>query len=128
MQIEIINFPVALRLGYYEHERHVEQQLKFHIVLETKDFEFEAIDDKLNATINYEFIFKGVAEWLQGREIHLIETAVQIVGRNILACEPRITAVTVSAEKSALPYALARNASVRITRRFHREAGTGVVQ
>lgn len=120
--IEIDEYPVFVRLGYYAQERLVGQDIRVSLSLQLD----ASIDlggrDDLAATLDYGAVLRRIDALVAGQEIRLVETVVDKLGHGLLAAFAQLAGVSVQVTKPLLPAGVGRGAGITVSRRFSRES------
>ena len=114
--IEIQDYPVFVRLGYFPQERLVGQEVLVSIEAQLHPSVDPSRGDDLKKTVDYGELLEGVNGVLKGAEIKLVETACDQVAQKLMQSFSDIEKLTVSIEKTALPSGIAKGARVRVRR------------
>ena len=88
-------------IGVPEEERAVPQRLTVTLTLEPKR-DFRALEDKIEATIDYAAVCEAVKALAAARPWHLVETLAEEIAATVLARFP-IQRLTVEVRKFILP-------------------------
>ena len=118
MIINIDQYPVFVRIGYFESERKHGQTLLVSLNIQI-DVQKDVTMD-LDNTLDYSLLFKCIDSTLKDREIKLIESAIQLLGAEITQQFKVVKKVEVKIQKNLLPGAINKGAIVTITETFHR--------
>jgi dihydroneopterin aldolase len=119
--IEVIDYPVYSRIGFYPNERLSGQEILVSITAKLKpDFGPKGSDD-LKQTLNYAKITEIIDTELKSKELKLIETACHILGQRLLKDFWMIDAVDVKVEKTVFPPGTARGSRIRVNQLFSRK-------
>ena len=89
MKINIVRYPVFMRLGYFVGERIRGQEVLVSLLVELLKPK-EGIGDDLEKTTDYGRILEVVDRTLANKEMKLVETAVEKTGAMLLECFPQI--------------------------------------
>ena len=113
----IHRYPVYMSLGVYSQE-HLQRSL----VLVDVDIEYSAnpSQDQLSETVDYSKLIEVIDEQLQGKRISLVETSVNLIGRQLLEQFPVIQHAKVYVEKTSFPNNLVKSGSIKISKSFSR--------
>lgn len=112
LTIEIEDYPVFVRIGWYESERKQGQEVLVSLKAQLSDV---TSADSLNETTDYSDILAAIDRVLLDREINLIETAVQTVADTVLENFSKIHAMQVTIEKQILPGSIAKGGRVKVS-------------
>lgn len=119
--IEILQYPVVMRLGFFPDERRVVQEVYISVRAQLDSSIQPGLQDNLDLTLDYGRVMRVLDEVLTDKEVKLVETVVEMVGEAILETFASITSVEVSVEKRTLPKLIAKGAHVRVSRKFIKE-------
>lgn len=114
--IEVLNYPVFCRLGYFPHERLVGQEILVSIEAHLSAAADPAENDDLAKTVDYGAFLVTVDEVLKGAEVHLVETACDRVAQRIMSRFSLVDHIQVTIEKTLLPKGVAKGSAVRVHR------------
>lgn len=114
--IEVLNYPVFCRLGYFPHERLVGQEILVSVEGHLAPSADPATDDDLAQTVDYAAVLAIIDEVLEAAEINLVETACDRVARRVMEKMRLIDHIQVTIEKTLLPKGVAKGSSVRVHR------------
>lgn len=95
----------AVFYGYHGNH-HEERNLggKYHVDAELEtDFTEAALHDKLDETVNYEYVYNLIQNTLTQDKFHLIETIAKRIADKILETVPIVQAVTIRVRKPGAP-------------------------
>jgi dihydroneopterin aldolase len=123
MLIQVIDFPVYMKIGYRSVERLEAQNVLVSLDVNVDNDADPGLSDDLGRALDYGLLAGMIDEQLNGRECRLIETAVNLVGEAIMRANPRIKDCTVTVEKTSLPQSIMKTARVRVNKRFFQVAG-----
>ena len=123
MVIQITDYPVFLKLGYYDHERVLGQNVLVSLEVELLPGSSPGKSDDLDDTINYGEIVAMLDGIAGNREIKLVETVVELIGSAILERFAAASRVKVTVEKRALPQELVKGARISVAKDFLRNTG-----
>ncbi len=121
--ITVIDYPVFMRLGCFESERIAGQFALVTLVLDLGPFAHDQgapESDDISRTLDYGAVLAAVEGIVSNQEIHLIETAVFLLGRGLIERFAMIKSATVTIEKSRIPHGLAKGARILVTEQFGR--------
>jgi FolB domain-containing protein len=119
--ISIKDYPVFVRVGYYEFERLAGQEVLVSLALEIGDLaEEEALLDELSGTLDYGLVLATVTRLVGNCSVKLIESVVGKIGRGLLSEFEQIKAIDVIVEKTRIPNGIAMGASVSVSEHFYR--------
>ncbi len=107
-----------MKLGYYPSERETGQDVLVSLAVHIKID--RTLEDCLEGTLNYEQLFHTIDQVLLGKDMKLIETAVEALGHSLLHSFPIITHLTVTIEKPLIPGGLTRGATLKICENYTR--------
>ena len=107
--IEVMNYPVFCRLGFFPHERLVGQEILVSVEAVLCEGSDPAPQDDLDKTVDYAGILVVIDKVLKSAEIHLVETACDRVAKQLLVDYHSIDQIKVTVEKTLLPSGLAGN-------------------
>ncbi len=116
--IEVLQYPVVMRLGFFPDERRVVQEVYISLRVHLDAKIQPGLHDDLDLTLDYGRVMRLLDELLTDKEVKLVETVVELVGNAVLTAFPAIVAVDVSVEKRTLPKFIAKGAHVRVSRSF----------
>lgn len=119
MKINIVRYPLFMRLGYFVGERIRGQEVLVSLVVELPKRK-EGIGDNLENTTDYSKILEVLNLTLGDKEMKLVETAVERTGAVLLDRFPQISKVHVTIEKPVLPDGVGRGAQVSVSSEFQR--------
>jgi len=91
--------------GYHGHnpeERMLGQRFEVDVSLETST-RAAGMSDELADTVNYSAVFKTCRQIVEGEPQNLIESVAESIARQLLASEPRVSAVQVTIRKPQAP-------------------------
>jgi len=91
--------------GYHGHnpeERALGQRFEVDVSLETST-RAAGMSDELADTVNYSAVFKTCRQIVEGEPKKLIESVAESIARQLLASEPRVSAVQVTIRKPQAP-------------------------
>ena len=117
MFIEIDNYPVFVRLGWFESERKTGQEIVVSIKAKLAKLPEK---DSLADTIDYAELLSTIDATLQDQEIYLLETAVRILSEGILASFAGLTEIETVIEKRILPGAIAKGGTIKVRHQLTR--------
>jgi dihydroneopterin aldolase len=100
--IELRSLRCSAVVGVLDHERESPQPLSFDLDL-TRNIESAALNDDLSATTNYAEVLERVVNVASEGEFLLLETLAYRVALEVLACDPEIERVVVTARKLRPP-------------------------
>jgi dihydroneopterin aldolase len=120
MKISLNSLPVFIKLGYFENERLLGQDVNIDLDLYLYDRLAPGISDDLTKTVDYGDVVKTIDDAVRGREIRLIETVVELVGVAILEEYSLIEKAFVSVTKAVIPQNVVRGAKVSVSKEFSR--------
>jgi len=120
MKINILRYPVFMRLGYYVGERIRGQEVLVSLLVDLLKPE-KGIGDDLENTTNYAHILEVIDLTLADKEMKLVETAVEKTGAALLEHFTQISRVHVTIEKPILPDGIGKSAQISISSEFQRE-------
>jgi len=123
MVIHIRDYPVFLKLGYYDQERKLGQDVLVSMEVVLVEGLEPGRRDDLGDTINYAELVTTVNELIRGREIKLVETIVELIGTTVLEKFTMAHSVKVEVEKRVLPQDLVRGARISVSKDFRRAHG-----
>jgi len=123
MLIQVIDFPVYMKIGYRSVERLEAQNVLVSLDVKVDNDADPALSDDLSRALDYGVLAGIIDEQLNGRECRLIETAVNLVGEAIIRAHYRIKECAVTVEKTSLPQSIMKTARVRVTKQFMQVAG-----
>lgn len=114
MRIEIIEYPVFVRMGCFREERLHGQEVLVTVFAElAQDPELDLNDD-LKKTVDYGDIIRTLDWVLKDREFKLIESAVKALGTALLDQFAGVKLWDVTIEKPVLPGGMAKGGRIRI--------------
>ena len=119
MKINILKYPVFMRLGYFVGERTRGQDVLVSLVVDL--LKAKEIGDNLEKTTDYGQILEVLDLALANKEMKLVETAVEKTGRVLLEHFPQISKVHVTIEKPILPDGIGKSAQISVSSEFHRD-------
>lgn len=118
MVINISNYPVFMRLGYYPAERVCGQEVLVSAQIELAP-EIGS-SDQLDTTVDYTEVLGLIDKILGNRKTKLIEHAVWQLGEALLTHLPLIFSATIRIEKPLIPNGIAKGAHISVQHTFHR--------
>lgn len=116
--LEILDFPVYVRVGVFDNERLHGQQVLISTRLHIDDGRIDWNSDEISKTVDYGQIARVIESGLRARSFRLVESIVEEVG--LLLCEHfnNCHLIEVTVEKRMLPKGLS-GAKVRLSKSFH---------
>jgi len=118
MRIEIIEYPVFMRIGCFREERLHGQEVLVTVFAEINMEPNTALSDDIKKTLDYGDIITTLDATLKDREFKLIESAVVAVGQSLLGQFLQVTKLDVTIEKPVLPGRMAKGGRIRIQETF----------
>lgn len=120
MNIHIQNYPVFIRLGYFEEERLCGQEALVSLDLNLGKIP-GIVSEDLAKTTDYGKILEKIEEVLAYKEIRLLEAAVEILGEALLRSFSQVKSVRIHIEKCVLPKGVGKGAKISASEFFSRE-------
>ena len=120
-KIEIIDYPVFVKLGCFEAERLHGQEVLVSIEAILSDERNPGVSDELSETIDYGSILKYVDDQFSARSVNLIETVLNELGSGLIVTFETLKQVNVSVEKTILPESISKGGRVKISGTFFPE-------
>lgn len=120
--IEIIDYPVFVKLGCFETERLHGQEVLVSIAAELSKEMDAGVTDDLNQTIDYGNLMKLVDDLFSGKTVQLIETILNDLGSSLISRFEVVEKATICVEKTILPNGVAKGGRVKLSRVFTKEA------
>ena len=122
MEIEIINYPVSMRLGCFTSERIAPQDILISLcVFLDTDFDQDSKEYHLKDTLDYGNILAFIDNLLKDTHIELMEVCLNKIGSGLLSNFRGIRSATVSVEKPIIPHHINCGAQVRVKKLFKRD-------
>ncbi|MEI8026528.1 MAG: dihydroneopterin aldolase [Pseudomonadota bacterium] len=118
MHIEIIEYPVFMRIGCFREERLHGQEVLVTVFAEIRMESEIALGDDLRKTLDYGDIIRTLDTALKDREFKLIESAVIAVGQSLMGQFLQVEKLDVTIEKPVLPGGMAKGGRIRIHETF----------
>jgi dihydroneopterin aldolase len=118
MRIEIIEYPVFMRIGCFREERLHGQEVLVTVFAELGLHPDIDLNDELKKTVDYGEIIRTLDVVLKDREFKLIESAVKALGQSLLKQFAMVKHVDVTIEKPVLPGGIAKGGRIRIQDSF----------
>lgn len=116
--IEILEYPVYVKLGCFDVERLHGQQVLVSIKCWLRVEQLSWASDSLGSTIDYGQILAKIDEDLSGKTFNLVETIVQRLGDVLIRDFQLVKKVRVLVEKKILPGGVAKGGRIRVERTF----------
>lgn len=120
MRIELIEYPVFVKIGCFKEERLHGQEVLVTLLANLASHVSPGLSDDIKRTVDYGSIISCIDRVLKDREFHLIETAVEMLGLSLLETFEGLSGLDVTIEKRILPQGIAKGARVRVHERFSR--------
>lgn len=120
-KIEIIDYPVFVKLGCFEAERLHGQEVLISLEAILAEERNPGTSDELSETIDYGSLLKFIDDKFAARSVNLIETILNELGRSIIVSFETLKQVNVSVEKTILPDSLSKGGRVKISGTFFPE-------
>lgn len=117
MLIQVKNYPVFMKVGYFPSERARPQEVK--ISLEVKIRPILPVAEKLENTLDYGALLALLDRKLIGSEVKLLESLCEIIGNTILEAFQKTESVKVTVEKLSLPNSIGKGANITVSAEFH---------
>ena len=121
LRIEVINYPVYVRLGHFSHERALGQEILVTVIANFKANVGPELSDDLQKTVDYSLIMAVIERELKGRDVKLVETACAMLGKALLKEFWQFETIDVVIEKTTLPPGIAKGAKIRAGQTFSRK-------
>ncbi len=118
MRIEIIEYPVFMRIGCFREERLHGQEVLVTVFAEIRMDSGTPLGDDLKKTLDYGDIIRTLDHALKDREFKLIESAVIAVGQSLIGQFLQVQKLDVTIEKPVLPGGMAKGGRIRIHETF----------
>lgn len=119
MDIKINNYPVHVKLGYFDSERVLGQSILVSLILNLGKNHKGLNDEGTYPVIDYGKVFSLIDETLANQEIFFVETAILIMGNNIMEKWPFLVSAHVSIEKPIIPGGINKNSQVVLSHTFY---------
>jgi dihydroneopterin aldolase len=120
-KIEIIDYPVFIKLGCFSSERLHGQEVLISLTAWLKQGNEPGVSDCLDNTLDYGILMSFISEKYSYASINLIETILNDLGECITSKYDEIDRLEVSVEKTILPESIAKGGRVRISGEFSRK-------
>ena len=124
MRIEIIEYPVFVRIGCFREERLHGQEVLVTVFADIRMESGLALGDDLKKTLDYGDIIRTLDAALKDREFKLIESAVIAVGQSLIEKFLQVEKLDVTIEKPVLPGGMAKGGRIRIHESFVSRGGS----
>jgi|GEM_PF-1705410 len=120
MKIQIADYPVSLKIGHFQAERQFERTVfvSLSLILEAPKEEFL---ENLKSTIDYGEVMELLEEKFSGQTIHLIETLVYSIARELILKFSLLEEVTICIQKTHMRPSLTKGAQVMVQETFKRK-------
>jgi dihydroneopterin aldolase len=118
MRIEVIDYPIFMKIGCFRHERLHGQEVLVTIFADLSKQKNPGMGDDLSNTIDYGDLIRMLDQVLKDREFKLIESAVNLVGLSFMNSFSGIARLDVVIEKPVLPGSMAKSGRIRIFESF----------
>lgn len=116
MQIEVIDYPIFVRLGCFKEERLAGQEIR--VSLNAQIHLRAPWLDNLTLTLDYGLLISTLMDVVHNKEFHLVESVVLTIGEELIKRFSKIKTVCVTVEKPVIPSGLMRGATVRVKETF----------
>lgn len=115
-KIEIIDYPVFLKLGCFSSEKLHGQEVLISLTAWLKND--PGVSDCLDETLDYGVLLSYISEKYSYTSVNLIETVLNDLGESITSKYHEIDKLEVSVEKTILPESVAKGGRVKISGEF----------
>lgn len=119
VEIRIRRLVLDVRLGAYEEERSVAQQVTADIQMQA-DVDKACISDKLEDTIDYSVLANEIQTLIRKTEFNLIERLATFIADRCMEFDRRIKSVEVLVEKPGALPGIAENTSAKVCKESER--------
>ena len=121
MRLNIDNYPVFVRVGYFDHERLHGQEVLISLQMNLPGTAKSFASDALDKTVDYGSVIQEIDRCLRYQEAKLVETLLGRLGEHLLACFPLADNIDLKIEKRVLPGHIGRGGKVSLSHLFQRE-------
>jgi len=118
--LELIDYPVYVKLGCFEHERVHGQEVLVSIKASLSRVQNHHEYDSLQSTLDYGLVVQFIEESFAFKSVRLIETIIKDLGGGLLENFEIIEEVTVCVEKTILPGEITKKGKVKMSSQFAR--------
>jgi dihydroneopterin aldolase len=122
MRIEVIEYPVFMKIGCFRHERLHGQEVLVTVFAELAKNKNPGLVDDLSTTVDYGDLIRMLDQVLKDREFKLIESAVNLVGNSFMSGFSTIVRLEVIIEKPVLPGSMAKSGRIRVRESFDQQS------
>ncbi|MBP6217845.1 MAG: dihydroneopterin aldolase [Oligoflexales bacterium] len=115
MVLEILDYPVFMRLGIFPEEKKTGQDVLISIRAKLTERDFALLRDEISSTLDYGKLMHAAEEILEGRSFNLIESVLAHFADELLIRYADIASLELTLEKPNLPNGLGRGSRVRVS-------------
>lgn len=121
MKIQIENYPLSLKIGHFQAERQFVRTVFVSLSLLLSPPKKEQDLENLGKTVDYGQVIELLEEEFSDKTIHLIETLLYLIAKELMFRFPMLEEVGVRIQKTHMRPSLIKGATVTVEESFKRE-------